>query len=80
MRMLATLVLVVIVGACAPVGPRRVEEENPTVSYTVYNGNDVEEAALEAEEYCFQRYRGSARMVGDFVSSGERVLTFECVG
>lgn len=79
MRAIATVVLLAAVGACAPLGPQRVEEENPTVSYTVYDEDDMRQAAAEADEYCYQNYHRTARIIGDLVTRGDRVVTFECV-
>jgi len=58
---------------------RTASRKNPTVSYAVYAERDVRQAAVEAEGYCHENYRRSARIVGDLVTGGERVLTFECV-
>lgn len=78
MRYISVVVLVFLASACAPGGPERTSERNPTVSYS-YSYGDVEEAKQNAAKYCYENYGRSARVVDDVKSSDKRVMTFECV-
>jgi len=78
MRHLSFVVVVFLIAACAPTGPERTNEQNPTVSYT-YSSGDVEETKQNAAKYCSENYGRSARIVDDVESNDKRVMTFECV-
>ena len=78
MRHLSFVVMVFLIAACAPTGPERTNEQNPTVSYT-YSSGDVEETKQNAAKYCDENYGRSARIVDDVESNDKRVMTFECV-
>lgn len=70
--------LFLLAGACSS-GPSRVEEQQPSVSYS-YEVGDQEEAKQQAAKYCHDNYARSARVVADeSAGGGERVMTFECV-
>lgn len=78
MKRITLVVLVLLAAACAPRGPERTSEEDPTVSYS-YGYDDVDEVKQTAAKYCHDNYGRSARVVDDVKSGDQRVMTFECV-
>jgi hypothetical protein len=78
MKHLSVVIVVSFLAACAPTGPERTSEQNPTVSYT-YSSGDEEETKQNAAKYCDENYGRSARVIDDVESNDKRVMTFECV-
>lgn len=78
MKRTSLVFLVLLVAACAPRGPERTSEQNPTVSYN-YSYDDREEVKQTAAKYCHDNYGRSARVVDDVESGDQRLMTFECV-
>jgi hypothetical protein len=78
MKYLSVVVVMFFLAACAPTGPERTSEQNPTVSYT-YSSGDEGETKQNAAKYCFDNYGRSARIVDDVESNDKRVMSFECV-
>jgi hypothetical protein len=78
MKFIPLVILVLLAAACAPRGPERTSEQNPTVSYN-YSSNDMDEVKQIAAKYCHDNYGRSARVVDDVKSGDQRVMTFECV-
>jgi hypothetical protein len=59
-------------------GPNRIDEQNPTVSYSYHYG-ELEEAKQQAAKYCHENYGRAARVIADEDAGDERIMTFECV-
>lgn len=78
MKFIPLVVLVLLAAACAPRGPERTSEQNPTVSYS-YSYDDMDEVKQTAAKYCHDNYGRSARVVDDVKSGNQRVMSFECV-
>lgn len=78
MKRMSLIVLVLLVAACAPRGPERTSEQDPTVSYS-YDYDDIDEVKQTAAKYCHDNFGRSARVVDDVKSGDQRVMTFECV-
>lgn len=78
MKHIPLAVLVLLVAACAPRGPERTSEQNPTVSYS-YGYDDRDEVKQTAAKYCHDNYGRSARVVDDVEDGDQRAMSFECV-
>jgi hypothetical protein len=79
MRVLLCIVLAVAaVGltACAA-GPRQVGASAPTVTYSYRNEAELRQAKDKAEDWCDDRYNGTARPADRWPANGE--VTFVCV-
>lgn len=78
MKRIPLVVLVFLMAACAPRGPERTSEQNPTVSYS-YGYDDMDGVRQTAAKYCHDNYGRSARIVDDVKSGDQRIMTLECV-
>jgi hypothetical protein len=64
---------------CVASGPQRVDRTGPTVSYEVDSQREFDQAAERAAEWCYENYRGRARLVDQGGNYNREVVTFECV-
>ena len=67
-----------LVAGCEAPGPKRVDAQNPRVSYS-YQPAEEELAKQDAARYCYENYGRAARLVADVPSGTKRVMTIECV-